>query len=748
MDTTNQGPGLLARLVGGVVDGAKSFAKTVADAIDDKSKRQQPYIPTPDEIRVLKLMDEPRRVRQVTLETFEPLWSKCILYCAGIQHIKYLSATRIWQPKKVEDWVPLPVINQIQNKVQRAVDFFTRNRPTCYVEPNSRSETDLDAAELAEQIQKHLWSTNDEDDQYDEIATWLITTGNAFKKAFIDTTTRSASKTPRYVASEEPLIGASGQPIIGPDGQPVLTRRYIEERDPTTGEVLFDVTPQGDVWSEVVSPLSITVPLACRQLKAGTAPWIMESSLFSTQLLRQLYPDKADFIPEKGGILTSDLYTHRLVSLLSAGIHGVVRTVDPFYLEGYAIVNQLQFAPTQEYSNGLFLVEMDGMPLYIGDLPLKTRFHIDHVGYYRVPGRFWFRGMVEDLLSPQDQINKIEQFQQLNDATNVNPVWLVPEEAEVADGAFRNKPGTVIKYKYPHQPRREPGMPMPAQMVQRRAGYAQDMEDISGVKNVIMGNAPPGVTAGVALNRLGEEAEGLFEPISKRFQRFIERHESLKLELVQAYYSDERAISFETEDGTAIEIADFKGSDLKSNTRVRVEAASYQPRSKAGAQQMLIDALNMGLFPNLLTDTGQYEDFMEQLGITGFSSERGLDYRRAKWENEMLIRSEGWQQVTRNSGDDDMIHLSTHTAFRKTKQFLRLPNLVQQRLMLHEMDHLKAIVQSGGLGEPGKAVQEFDQAGASAGALPPGEPGAGGPGEGAPPDAGPGPGPGEEANVA
>jgi hypothetical protein len=74
----------------------------------------------------------------------------------------------------------------------------------------------------------------------------------------------------------------------------------------------------------------------------------------------------------------------------------------------------------------------------------------------------------------------------------------------------------------------------------------------------------------------------------------------------------------------------------------------------------------------------------------------------------MLMRPEGYDRIIRNAGDDDVVHLSVHTDFRKTKQFLRLPNMIQQRFLMHELEHLMAIQESGGAPSPQQAKQTLD----------------------------------------
>lgn len=691
-----------------MVNRARETTAAIAEAVRRDKQETPAYTPTPDESEVLALLQEPLRVREYTLETFERIWTKCILYTAGIQHLRQVdNMSRTWRAEATNEWLPMPVVNYIQAKVERATDFFTRNRPTGYVIPNSDDQDDVDAAELAEQVQRYIWQITESDEVYDEAVAWLLTTGNTFVKQFFDVSARPRIKTAQFVETEEPVQDAQGQPIISQvTGLPVTVRKWVEKRD-ETGNILYDEHLDGEICREVVSPMAITVPLACRKLQRS--PWILESELYPVSQIKSMFPRFAPYLSETRQVATSDLMQYKLTSILAVGLHGLARTVDPYLMRGYDVLHHLEYAPSDRYPDGLLLIACGSLPLHIGPLPIKGRFSFEHCGYHRVPGRFWYRGMVEDLIDPQDQINKIEQFYRLNDGYNVNAMWLVPDKANVPDGAFSNRPGKVIRYAYPFKPERESGMSPPPHMVQRRAQYVQDMEELSSVRDVLTGGAPPGVTAGVALNMLGEEAQGGFEPPSKRFERFVERVETSGLELAQRYYRFPRVLEIEGDEGGLQEVKDFIGTKLRGNTRWRVETGSYRPRSRAAEQQNILDAVSQipGVM-ELMTDPENVEAVLSRLGISQIKTKEGLDYRRAKWENEMLSRTVGWEQVQRMAGDDDMIHLATHTARRKEKSWLRMPRVVQARHIQHEMEHLQAIVASGGMSEPPKAEAEAE----------------------------------------
>lgn len=687
------GQGMLGRVGSAFADRLEGYASAIRQRTEQRRQRRTSYSMGPDEAYVMAKLEEVRRVRTITLDSYEPLWLRAILYCAGVQHLRYLPSSRQFEPRKEEDWMPFPVVNYIQNKVQRAVDFFTRNRPRGHCVPAGDHEDDREAAEHGDLILRHLARENDDEEKLDEAAVWMLTTGNVFWKTWAHENAPNLPM-PAFDVEREPLLDPEGQPVVDEQGIPSMTDRYMAQRDDKG-----IIQPGGGgvaIRSDVLGPLHMSVPLAAPRFHE--APWACEITMQPLEKLRMMYPDKADYIAETSGHgVTSDLYQHRILTLLTSGVHGLVRSVDPYSLEGYGIVYHYEEAPTPEFPTGILLVALDSLPLAIDELPLRTRYSWEHAGYHRVPGRFWCRGMVEDLIDPQDQINKLEQFLRVNDDHNAQPTWLMPEQAQVPEGTNANKPGTQLKYKWPFKPEPIQGVSMPVQIIQRRAMYVEDMDEISNVRNVLMGNAPAGVRAGVALNRLREEAEGGFEPIAKRWDRFIERKAEAQLAAVALYWQEPQHVALEEDDGTMTQIRDFVGGMLRNTRRFEVESGSWRPISQSGQQQLAFELASGGFLPGLLLDPEQHRRFLELMGLEGFEAEQSLDYKRAKLENEMLRRSVGWEQVMREPGDDDMLHLAVHAKERKKPEWSRLPNMVKARYLRHEAEHLMGIIEAGGM---------------------------------------------------
>jgi hypothetical protein len=459
--------------------------------------------------------------------------------------------------------------------------------------------------------------------------------------------------------SEEPLIDAQGQVVMNEQtGEPVMTKRVIEDknkqRNPESGG-----QQNPEIGSSVLGPMHMTVPLASTSF--DSAPWAMEISMQPSHLLRELYPDKADYIPEKGRIVTSDLYQHRILSLLTSGLHGVIRSLDPYTLEGFMICYHYEMAPDVDFPNGLMMIVADDIPLVIDELPLTSRYSWEHCGYYKVPARFWYRGMVEDLIHPQDQVNKLEQYLQLNDDHNSQPTWLVPSSSGIPEGGVSNAPGLVLRYHPPYKPEVQQGVQLSPQFLERRRLYQEDIEEVSGVRNVLMGNAPRGVRAGVALNRLGEEAEGLFAPIVKRFDRFLERDAQSQLQLVQKYWTLPRYFSIQDPDAGIVEIKDFKGTMLLGNLRVKIESGSYRPRSLSDRREVAMGMFQAGL---LAREVGK-RDASARVGVAARQAQFGrrrLDpsvgpHRGAQDPGVVATADDGSDE---DAGPRDRAHQSDH----------------------------------------------------------------------------------------
>jgi len=684
-------------------DALGSAATTIRKGLEARDERKRAYMPQPDESFCLKFIEEVKRVRTIQLYSYEPMWVRCILYSAGIQHLRYLPTTRSFEPQRQQDWMPYPVINMIQSKVERAVNFFTASRPAGGCVPNGLHEDDREAAKHGDRILRFIYDDQNEQEKLDEAANWLVVTGNAFKKVYADQNT--PIPTPTVGVSREPLLHPeTGQPVVNQAGLPVMTTRYMEGGENGGQEIPKTGTR---IKTDVVGPLHMTVPLASTRF--DDAPWACETTLQPLETLRKLYPDKADFIGEKGSAVTSDLYIHRILTIMSSGYSNLVQATNPYALEGFGVVYHYEHAPTVDFPNGILVIAMDGIPLLIDELPLGSRFSWNHCGYHRVSGRFWYRGAVEDAIDPQNQINKLEQFFRVNDDFNSNPQWLRPRQSGIPEGTLGNRPGRVHEYNFPFKPEVLPGVPMPPQMIQRLAMYMEVIDEVMQVKDVLVGNAPAGVRAGVALNRLKEEAEGGFEPMAKRWNNFLRKDAEMKLEATARYWSDPQHFTLEGDDGTIEQVNDFVGSMLRDVRRFRMEAQSWRPSSHSQKQQLLMDLWEAGLLPGILLDPEQHRQLMDVMGLEGFEAEQSADYKRAKLENEQLIRAVGWERVVREPGDDDLVHLATHAKLRKAPEWAKLPNVVKSRVLLHEAEHLKAVMIADGMIDPANMAGNPEQ---------------------------------------
>jgi hypothetical protein len=284
------------------------------------------------------------------------------------------------------------------------------------------------------------------------------------------------------------------------------------------------------------------------------------------------------------------------------------------------------------------------------------------------------------------------------------------------------------------------------------------MDDISGQHEVSKGTAPPGVTAATAISYLQEQDETSLSYTYDSLEEAVEKVAHMTLNYVKQFWDEERQVKITGMDGS-FDVKAFKGSDLRDNTDIRIEAGSALPVSKAAKQAFIMDLMKMGFI-----DPQKGLEVMEIGGINKIYENIQTDIRQAQRENlrmsqatEELIQqdrmqklgeffqsSEGQQAmiegrlvpgptgepmlmeenpetgeimpgpvpttliVSVNSWDDHRLHIERHNHYRKGQAFEQLPPEAKELFEQHVQQHVNAIVQ-GAMGAlpPEMAPPEF-----------------------------------------
>jgi hypothetical protein len=629
------------------------------------------------------------------------MWMQSIHFLLGDQHIFYNPASRQFETlptSKANDFLPRPVTNLIQPAVSTLVSNLTRNKPNADVTPNSPNEKDMSAARIAAKIQDAKWEDDDEQMKLVEAATWAVTTGTVFRKDYWDTSFGKVVRIPmtQMVPSE----------FMGPDGQIQMTQKEQPIYD-DKGVPQFDELPLGDNSVEVIDAFRMVVdPNASSD---SSLSWIMETSIQKLFWIRENYDrdgegytGEAKNVKDELNLSTMVALRQRLKTLSTRGAGGYVGSTagtsggPEIFVKNAAIVKELYIRPTKNHPKGQMIVSAGGKILYRGPSPYydgspESWHPYTMFRYETIPGRFWGKSAVEDLVEPQRKINAIDSMLILNRKTMVAPQRLIPHGSGVPEGYWNGAPGLQITYKpvgaNGAKPEVIPGTPLPAQVYQEREVTKTEMSQIARINEVLQGVRPPGVTTYGGLQLLLEQSFNSFAPMIHRWEKFIEKGQTKKLKLIANRYREPRKEFIDklralNKDISDVEIINFIGADLRNNVQVRIEAGSTIPRSNAAKQQQLMELAQTGVLGNLQTDPVNKQKFLERIGVRGFDQTYETDVKRAEWENEMLDNG-SFQNIMILPYENHAIHVELHGNRMKEPSFMSLPPDIKQGYMMH-----------------------------------------------------------------
>lgn len=539
-------------------------------------------------------------------------WDEGVRFFMGQQHIQYSRVGKAWEDIPVtryNEWFPRPVTNYIAPTVMTMVSLFTRQKPSATIYPNSEDEADKSAAKLADKILDAKWELDQEQREYIRAQYIKLLTGTVFKKTNWDS------------SKGEPVL------LMGEDGVPYESKNgdvSIEYIDPFRMKV--DLNGQNFFIEENVKPVS----------------WIKEhydrEGNGYTGLASKIQEDED---------LSDSLRTQNLFK--SDSFKGSYKSSEKDNLKGCCVIKEAYFAPSRKYPKGLQVIVASGQVLYIESYKgAKNTWHpYDWDKWIDIPFRFHGKSYVKDLIPLQLRINGIDALIELTLRTTGMPQWLIPNGCGVPEGYITGKPGLEIRFNqvgssglYPQKVSPEGVHP---QMWKWREETVTAFYMEAGTNEVMQGMRPEGVNTASGLNLLLEQSYSKFSPQLSSSEKFIERTQQAKIQIIADFYKEVRPelVQFLKQlnrDNLDVEIFNFVGADLRDNTRVRVEAGSSIPKSKAFEQEMLKQLGQAGMFGPIdpVSNPIGNEEFLEKFGISPIHSEINADVKRARWINSVL----------------------------------------------------------------------------------------------------------------
>lgn len=651
-------------------------------------------------------------------------WEENHLMLDGIQWLSwvgdnYQATGRLWSPLRTSaenEYIPRPVTNYLFDAYQTLKAYLLQHRPRIKVRPNTQSYTDKQSARLAELVAECNWERLKEEKNYEYAAANVLAYGTVFKKSYWDTSSLQKVRVP--MVREQPITDPQTGAIIGYEDKEVV--------DPTTGDILYEELPLGDLNTDVVEPYRMALDPMASDLH--DLRWLMEYNIMPLSMIRELFAGEGEgytgLAEEVKAETTLNVALRRFyelknssgtrdIGLLGGGDGGSEMIKDA------AVVKDYYEAPSEKYPNGRRVVVAGGKTLYSGPSPYNGPELGDWHPYSEcrwevVPGRFWGKSPLDYAVDPQKRINSIDSTVILTRKTMAIPQKLVPKGSGIPRGSWGGRPGQQIEF-HPVDgagPSTVPSAGVDGQVWKEREQCVNDIKQITGAIDILKGDRPPGVTAASALEMLYEVGTGKLRPVLDRWKMFIESDQKKQLRIVADKYKEPReeyvkALKSKNSELPESAIENFLGTQLHDNCNVVIEAGSSVPKLEAAHKARIMEAAATGALQ--LEKPENRSQFLEDMGITGYDFDVGPDVKRAEWENSLLDESNLERQIQPVvlMADNHEVHIEIHNRRLKEPSFLFLPEDVQAAYMQHIQEHQNYIDQAEEMRQL-KAMQGID----------------------------------------
>jgi hypothetical protein len=599
-----------------------------------------------------------------------------LLYYCGFQHLEYMRSSKSFRVNPQYQYIPKPVSNEIREYVRSIKAMLMNQKMVPRVWPNTNEKEDQFASDLGQNVLTWMDQSHDGQffDEKEKCIIWLCLSGTAFMRSFPD------------------LDG--GKWFMSDDG----------------------LLKTGDVGCETVLPFNIRMDTYGDRLDLKR--WVAIQTLKPREWVEDTFKVTIDK-PDKDRPVID--YQRRIAGLVAsvsafnenAGGAPIISPDD----EDSVLFREVEFKPQPHFPLGKYAISAGGKILRVYDrLPIKStaeqwQYSLTDFHFNYVPGRFWSDPPVNDLISPQNIINDIDQALIINRKGIGRPVIMTPgdvglKKMDMAGQGFLALTFNPIMGQKPDISR---GTPLEPQVLEERRLQKEQMQDLGGdPKSVLRGKQPSANASGILTQELRETAEQGKLPDIDRFNRSLTRVYKKRLILAQEVFTEERLVKCVGR-GNKVKIMKFKAADLRGNTDVRLELDSGLISTKSGQSQMILNMIQAGFFQEGegAVSPSIRQEVMQRMGMTTFTDQTDADTERAEAENVAVAMGEGevmtattdpqtGEQVVITDDplfkyDNHAAHEKAHRKFIISPEFKELPLQAQAKLIYHTDLHAQQI---------------------------------------------------------
>lgn len=643
---------------------------------------------------------------------FERDWFGNILYYIGQQWITYQDTNRRWRRKNLPSWVPMPVTNRLASTANTIRSAVAQIIPTFTAVPSQETEKSVLSAQAADKYLDVIMRESGFRGMRRRLASWVTLTGNGFIDTEFDTSLDTG-----LISIPGETCQECGNQIRPNEITKDLSCPNCGSQNLIENPDLSIQVPQGRIRVHARSPFEIYVNDSIQEL--DDQPEVLVVETVSRDSLRQTYGDIVNEVAPDSERDTSQHYLTMLsnatATSLGAGIRGRgIEQSDEDAGYGDVTLYKLYVKSCKSYPNGIRVIMTGDQHVLEAKDPYPFRhlrtnrpyYPLIHVRYDDVPGRFWAKTPIDDLVPKQRQRNEIESLYQTILMRTANPVWLLP--SGIQSTPLSGDPAIVVRYTPMggQKPERIPGLDAPPTVIKMLEIIDNDFEEIANTFAVMKGKNPGSVRAASAIQMLLERSFGRYGSVFDNLEEAYEQWAVQALEMwrQKAVFPRVQAV---VQAAGSYQFTEFLGSDM-GEVDIRVEAGSTRPKSQAGRQMLAQQALTWGLVNPM--DPEQKLKLAEELGMTHLILGAEADVRVvaeenmafASWAAEVVgkLREEEADGTVPPEAivslllstfplkgnpvlDHHPTHVVHHRRFALSEQFRDLPEPIQQLFVQH-----------------------------------------------------------------
>ena len=694
--------------------GPASGASTTLDPIQDLSSVKQ--LKDPD--KLVEKLHQLQRARQ----RLDRDWKLNVSFYRGNQWVWFNKFNGRVETLPSTDTGELPrwrvrlTSNQILPGVQAYIAMLTKTKPVITATPDSGSDRDLKASQMADALFEHWWTDFHLKAKLQEALLWSVLTSAGY-----------------WFIRWDPHAGKSMTFMVGPDGQPILNpeladiyRNQLQEQAQMAG-----IDPQAIIQkyqkTYYMGDIDVCVrgePHIFRDPAAVSfedAEWIFVEEFISPDELQAKYG-----VTMQPDSVAPDYEVPLPFTNVASAPEKVVKKVYCGYFKPSAALPKGRYVVFCENPNKILY---DGpWPFPFNDLPL-VRF-----AGPRVPGSSVDEALVTHARPYQKLMNAVLSKIVEHVYLTVRPQMIAPV------GSLRqrltNEPGAVFEF----QPMGGGGqalVPQWREMPNLPPYVFTFLEDIQGrcdrlfnLQQINQGTPPPNVEAGIAIDLLQEASSDQVAPIVQQIEDSLARAGNLMAKLAKKYYTEPRLLKVIGAGGIA-KVRQFQGADIDGGFSFHAEAGSGLPRTRAGRQARIESLAQMGLIqPQQMwkyLDVGDLKGLAQQLAVDEEQADREHEYLKEgrPLNNITLAQAQSAIQAGANPetgqplqpGDDIQqilleaalqpklqenlqVHLFKHAQWMNSPDFESLPFEVQQNAFTHYQETIQRLYSIPQIPEP------------------------------------------------